>query len=69
MPAGVRETHTVAHLQNGEESTWWNAEGTARGQQQCHVAKEEELWNAEGTAPNQNPLWNAEGTAPNQNLR
>ena len=32
MPEGVLETHTATHLQNGEESAWWNAEGTAPGQ-------------------------------------
>ena len=52
MPEGVLETHTAAHLQNGEESTWWNAEGTAPDQ---HA-----LWNAEGTAPDQLALYNAE---------
>ena len=59
MHEGVLETHTAAHLKNGEESTWWNAEGTTPGQ---HA-----LWNAEGAAPGQT-LWNAEGTAPGQNM-
>ena len=30
MPAAVLETHTAAHLKNGEQACQWNAEGTAR---------------------------------------
>ena len=58
MPEGVLETHTAAHLKNGEESTWWNAEGATPDQ---HA-----LWNAEGATPDQHALWNAEGTTPDQ---
>ena len=43
MPKGVLEAHTAAHLQNVEESTCWNAEGTAPNQNP--------LWNIESTAP------------------
>ena len=71
MPEAVLETHIAAHLQNGEESTWWNAEGTARGQNALWNAEDiapgqnmHAPWNAEGTAPGQNSHWNAEGTAP-----
>ena len=60
IPEGVLENHTASHLRKGEESTLWNAEGTAPGQNP--------LWNAEGTAPNQHPLWNPEGIAPGQHV-